>query len=124
MGGSFAWPFSIFQKELHQLTSSWTEQPENQVPSSSVLDTAARWRAPITALHAIGFNLQWRRQVWSGTHLRLFTQALLSFMESYLLVFSKWTSPFPQLQLPTRLRLPTKQAFADRQSQRSLNAAD
>ena len=90
MGGSFAWPFSIFQKELHQLTSSWTEQPENQVPSSSVLDTAARWRAPITARHAIGFHLQWRRQVWNGTHLRLLTQVLLSSMESYLLVFSKW----------------------------------
>ena len=88
MGGSFAWPFSIFQKELHQLTSSWTEQPENQVPSSSVLDTAARWRAPITALHAIGFNLQWRRQVWNGTHLRLFTQVLLSSMGGHLLVFS------------------------------------
>ena len=94
--------FLIFRKALHQLTFSWTEQPESQVPSSLVLDTAARWRAPITARHAIGFHLQWRRQVWNGTHLRLFTQVLLSFMESYLLVFSKRTSPFPQLQLPTR----------------------
>ena len=86
------------------------------MPSSLVLDTAARWRAPITARHAIGFDLQWRRQVWNGTHLRLLTRALLSFMGGHLPVVAKMDL--------TRLRLPTKQAFADRQSQRSLNAAD